>query len=45
MAIIGGERPSTVHTTLASMQDEDDRAAEVRIADLQARCAASLCHS
>lgn len=38
MAIIGGERPTTVHTTLASMQDEDDKGAiEVRNADLEAR--------
>jgi hypothetical protein len=38
MAIIGGERPSTIQTTLASMQEEDDKQAiKVRNADLEAR--------
>ena len=43
MAIIGGERPSTVHATLANMQDADDKGAiQILTADLEARCAAAL---
>ena len=44
MAIIGGERPSTVHTTLGHMRDEDENGVmEIRTADLEARCAPALC--